>query len=132
MTKEVRGRRRGRPALAPGEGRGCTISVRLTPAERAELEEKAAAAGQPKLGRYLYERALARRIPARIPPVNAEAWSRLGNVAGALTTMAKAAAVMQMDTVDRLLIEQVRDELRAVRLALIGANAPDESEEGAS
>lgn len=123
MTKEVRGRRRGRPALADGEARDCTISVRLTPAERAALAEEAEAAGQgDRLGRHLYDRAMRRPAP-RIPAVNLEAWGRLGKVAGGLTTMAKAAAAGHLDTIDRLLIEEVRDELRAVRLALIGADA---------
>lgn len=121
MTKLVNGRRRGRPALAPGEGRDHTISVRLSSSERADLFERAEVAGKSdRLGRFLYERAISRRIPNRIPALNAEAWSRLGNVAGALTTMAKAAAAMNLDTVDRFLIEQVRAELRAVRFALIG------------
>lgn len=129
MTKEVRGRRRGRPALKPGEGKACAITVRLTPAERAALEREATEAGHGnRLGRYLYERAHG-RLPPRIPAVNQEAWSRLGRVAGGLTTMAKAAAIAQLGTMDRLLLAEVRDELRAVRLALIGANAPDECEE---
>ena len=131
MTIRVNGRRRGRPALKEGEGRGCPITVRLTPAEHAHLSAEASDHGDGRLGRYLYERALKRPSP-RIPAVNQEAWSRLGKVAGGLTTMAKAAAAMRLDAVDRLLIEEVRDELRALRLALIGANAPEDDAGGAT
>lgn len=122
MTKEVRGRRRGRPALRDGQGRDRSITVRLTSSEHAALSAEAANHGG-RLGRYLYERALRRPSP-RIPAINQEAWSRLGKVAGGLTTMAMAAAAMQLNAVDRLLIEEVRDELRGVRMALLGVNAP--------
>lgn len=131
MTKEVNGRRRGRPALPADEQRSCLISVRMTPAERADLERLAKADGMAdQMGRYLYERGIARKPLTRIPPVNVEAWGRLGKVAGGLTTMAKAAAVMNLPTIDRLLLEEVRDELRAVRLALIGANDIDTEDGG--
>ena len=126
MTKLVNGKRRGRTKLLPGESRGHTISVRLTTGERADLAERAKASGQSnRLGRFLYDRAIARRVPGQLPAVNAEAWSRLGNVAGALTTMAKAASIMRLDTVDRVLIEQVREELKCVRASLIGAAVQD-------
>lgn len=129
MTKEIRGRRRGRPALAPGEGRECQVSVRMTPAEHADLVAEATSAGHGnRLGRYVYERHSG-RLPIRIPAVNQEAWGRLGRVAGGLTTMARAAVILQLPVLDRALLAEVRDELRAVRLALIGANAPGDDAE---
>jgi hypothetical protein len=127
MTNEVKGRRRGRPLLTDAQRRGCCISVRLTPDERVALEERAAEVGlQDRLGRYLYDRAVSRRVPGVIPLINQEAWSRLGNCAGALTTMALAASVMNLSEVDRTAIESLRTELRAVRLALLGLVPEDE------
>jgi hypothetical protein len=94
------------------------------------LEERAAAVGlENRLGRFLYDRAISRRVPGEIPPINQEAWSRLGNVAGGLSTMALAASVMRLPEIDRKLITDVREELRAVRLALIGLSADDEDAE---
>ncbi len=127
MTEKVNGRRRGRPKVPDDLQRRCCIMVRLSAQERARLEERAAAVGlERRLGRFLYDRGVSRKVPSEVPAINQEAWSRLGNCAGALTTMAQAAAIQRLDTVDQAAIESLRTELRAVRFALLGLAAEDE------
>jgi hypothetical protein len=128
MTVEVKGKRRGRPALPAAERRRRTISVRLSDAEHAALRKESAEFGRGnEIGRYLYEK-WAGRVPPRIPAINREAWSRLGNVAGALTTIAKEAASRQLPALDRILLDELRGDLRAVRMALLGAHAAPEDD----
>jgi len=132
MTKLVKGRRRGRPELPPEQRRSHTISVRLTDAEHAALVAEAATVGRAnEIGRYLYEKT-SNQIPRRIPAINREAWSRLGKVAGGLATIAKAASILNLPVLDRVLLEELRDELRGVRLALIGSNRPPSRGEGSA
>lgn len=120
MTKAAKTKRTGPKPKPERDLRTHTISVRLTVAEAEALKAEAAEVGREKqVGRYLYEKHSG-RVPLHIPAVNLEAWGRLGRVAGGLTTMAKAAAAMQLPMIDRLLVEQVREELREVRSLLIG------------
>jgi len=118
--------------LPPEQRRTNTISVRLTDAEHAALVAEAASVGRgDELGRYLYEKH-AGRLPRRIPAINREAWSRLGKVAGGLATIAKAAAILQLPVLDRVLLDELRDELHAVRMALLGNNMPPDEPTGSA
>lgn len=129
--RKARAKKRGRRPLPAGEARSHTISVRLSTAEHAHLSALAGAGGEKRLGRFLYEQ-FSNRRPVVIPAVNREAWGRLGKVAGALTTIAKAAAVGDLGAYDRDLIEAVRAELHGVRCALIGVDGNlDVEEDGA-
>lgn len=137
MTAKVKGRRRGAPKKPPEKLRARRITLRLTPAEFERMRVDAARAGRERgVGRYIYERA-AGRTPPVIPAVNQEAWSNLGRWAGAMTTIANAAAgerlgllAPHLDPPLEVIIAWAAWELRALRLALLGRqideNPPEE------
>lgn len=75
--------RSGRPRLAPGEGRTERIPhVRLTVAERVEIEAKAAASGL-STAEYCRRRVCGYRLPpplkSAVPPILLAELSRVGN-----------------------------------------------------
>lgn len=127
MTQTVRGRRRGAPRKSPEATRSIRVKVNLTPGEFAQLQASAARSGQSKaLGRHLVARAFGRH-PTVIPAINRAAWSHLGKWAGAFSTIANAAAGERLTLLYphlnpslMVLLDQVRAELRSLRLALLG------------
>ena len=130
MTASVRGRRRGAPRKSPDEALSHVITVRVTPAEFAAVQAEAARAGRAQaIGRYVFDRAMGRRA-AVIPAINREMWSHLGKWAGALTTIANAAAgerlallYPHLDPTLAICLQRATAELRALRLALLGLDA---------
>lgn len=132
MTAEVRGRRRGAPKKGPENLRAKRLTIRMTPTEFEKMWKEAARVGRARgVARYIYERA-AGRTPPVIPAVNQAAWSNLGRWAGAMTTIANAAAgerlsllAPRLDPPLEVIIAQAAWELRALRLALLGREIED-------
>ena len=132
MTEKVKGRRRGAPKKTAENLRAKRITLRLTPTEFERMRQKAARAGRERgVGRFIHELA-AGRTPLIIPAVNQAAWSNLGRWAGAMTTIANAAAgerlallTPYLDPPLEVIIAQAAWELRALRLALLGRQIDD-------
>jgi hypothetical protein len=120
-------KRRGRRPNPKRELRNHVISVRLTDMEHRRLRAQAERAGSKELGRFLYVR-FAGRVAPRIPELNIAAWSHLGKVAGGLTTMAKAAARLELPAIDRALLAELREALAGVRNQLIGVDLIPDNE----
>ncbi|TDH62359.1 hypothetical protein E2C06_12180 [Dankookia rubra] len=132
MTAKVKERRRGAPKKTPENLRAKRLMIRMTPAEYERMRKKAARAGRERsVGRFIFDLA-AGRTPPIIPAVNQAAWSNLGRWAGAMTTIANAAAgerlallAPHLDPPLEVIIAQTAWELRALRLALLGRQIED-------
>lgn len=126
MTDETR-RRRSRygPAPLPADAlRTHCVSVRLAPAELAELDRQR---GRYRRGEWL-RLAWQRALPPTIPEVNREAWAALARTAANLNQIAH-----RLNVGDALPLAEVRAALDAFRRDLIGAkhdaeDVEDESE----
>ncbi|NOG74194.1 hypothetical protein [Roseicella sp. DB1501] len=135
MTAIVSGKRRGAPKKAPENSRTVKVTLLLTPTEYAWLQAEAGKAGLTRaLARFLLTRAMGGEWKI-IPAVNRAAWSHLGKWAGCFTTLAKAAAggnlvklYPHLNPSLEFLLEAVRAELRALRLALIGLDRASRQE----
>jgi hypothetical protein len=135
VTATVRGKRRGAPKKTPEASRTVRLTLLLTPTEFEWLQAEAGKAGLRRaLGRFLLTRSMGGEWKI-VPAVNRAAWSHLGKWAGCFTTLAKAAAGGNLDKIYphlnpslEFLLEAVRAELRALRLALIGLDRASRQE----
>lgn len=94
--------------------------VRLTPGERATLDERAGPGG---VAEYLRSLGLSHRprTPRVVPAVNAEAWRSLAPVVSNLNQLARHANEGGRVTADLLpVLEGVRAQVMALRAALLG------------
>lgn len=108
-----------RPKLDPAQVRRSTLGVRVTDADRARIEERAAAMGMTPAD-WLRQAGLSRRLPSPpVPAVNREQYAELGRLAGNLNQLARAANEGRA-VVDAALLEQVAAECSRLRLALMG------------
>lgn len=106
-------RRRHGPAPLPQEQRRThCVSVRLSPAELADLDAKR---GAFQRGEWLRMAAMD-QLPPSIPAINGTAWSELARAAGNLNQIARVCN--SDETVD---IEALRRDLAEFRRSLIGA-----------
>lgn len=136
MTAIVKGRRRGAPKKTPDNLRAKRLTLRMTPTEFETMRAEAARSGRERgVARYIYERATGRTPPV-IPAVNQAAWSNLGRWAGAMTTIANAAAgerlallAPHLDPPLEVVIAQAAWELGALRLALLGRQIDEDPPE---
>lgn len=115
--------RGGRPRNPPETVRTATIGVRVSAAEYAALRLKSEAMAMTP-GQWLREAALTRRLPS--PPVaaiNREHYAELGRLAGNLNQLTRLANEGRPVTVADALIKRLAQEVRALRLSLIGASA---------
>ncbi len=122
----------GRPALGAEERRGHMIAVKVTPAERALLEARAAATGL-DVGVYVRAMALGRRVVGVVPEVNRGAWGELARTTANVNQIAAylngggrfdergAPRVAQA-------LDAVRGELERLRSVLIGPFDDDDDE----
>jgi hypothetical protein len=113
--------KRGPTSRPAEELRRHHIACRLTDSELKQLDQ-----GKPEgvtRGEWLRRKALARRLPAAIPAINAEAWRVMSKAAGNLATIGTA-----LRSGDRVDPEKIRSEVAAFRLALIGAGAEEEEQ----
>ncbi len=120
----------------PAALRTHTISVRVNGAERAELERRRAATGLREMGAYLRAAVLARHPPrAVVPEINRCAWQELARTAAnvnQLTAHLNGGGRLDATGTARLAIvlEDLRGEVEALRLALLGS-PEDAEDEGA-
>jgi len=119
-------RRGGRPRKAAEDRRTERVALYLTPAERAELERRAALTGWREVGAYVRRAIMAQRSPrATVPQLNVQAYGELARTAANLNQMTRhfneGGAVDEV-TAARLGVELERlgGEVRALRLGLLG------------
>lgn len=120
MDDAVRKARGGRPRGDPAAVRTSTIGVRVSAAEYEALRERAAHMGMTP-AQYLREAALSRRLPSPpVPAVNREQYAELARLSANLNQLMRAVNSGRPVTVDAELLAAVANEVRRLRLALIG------------
>ena len=118
--------RGGRPKGDPAAVRHSTIGVRVSDAEYAALREKAAQMGMTP-AQWLREAALSRRLPSPpVPPINREQYAELARLAANLNQLTRLANEGRPVTVADALLQQTIDEVRRLRLALLGLGSDGE------
>lgn len=135
--------RSGRPRggrRAGAEARTVGITVQLTPAEKRQVEERAARLGK-EPAPFLRELALGSARGVRVvevPAVNREAHQqirKLGNnlnqVAARLNEAAADEERVELGEGDRALLAEIRREVLALQAALLGARLPSPGEDAA-
>jgi hypothetical protein len=90
----------------------------MTGGELAPIVAAAASCGL-TLSELVRRRVLGRRLPRAVPPVNREAWSRLGPLAANLNQYVRAIHQGQAAGAPLGLLEALRHEIAALRLALV-------------
>ena len=114
-------RRGGRPRSAPETVRTATIGVRVSPAEYALLRLKSEHMAMTP-AQWLREAALTRRLPTPpVAPINREHYAELGRLAGNLNQLTRLANEGRPVHIADALLTRLSAEVRALRLALIGA-----------
>ncbi len=118
--------RGGRPKHPPGSVRTSTIGVRVSPAEYAALKLKAVQMGLTP-AQWLREAALSKRLPsAPVPVINREQYSELARLAANLNQLAKGANEQRQVTVSDALLQQLSNEVKRLRLGLLGKESDDD------
>jgi len=126
----------GRPEKALADRRSRRVTVWMTEGELALFERRQAAAGIPELGVYVRQAALSQRAPrAVVPAVNREAWWSLARATSNLNQI--AAHLNGGGRFDERgtawlaqILDAAREEVRLLRLALIGPIRDDEGDRG--
>lgn len=96
------------------------MGVRVTDADRAQIEERAARMGM-KPADWLRQAGLSRRLPSPpVPAINREQYAELARLSANLNQLVKAANEGRAVAVDSALLEQTAAECARLRLALIG------------
>jgi hypothetical protein len=114
-------RRGGRPKGDPAAVRVETIGVRVSMDEYATLRVKAEQMGMTP-AQWLREAALTRRLPSPpVPAINREEYAELARLAGNLNQLTRLANSGEPITVTDSLLGELGDEVRRLRLGLIGA-----------
>jgi hypothetical protein len=124
MTSEAeatpRKGRGGRPKSDPSALRASTIGVRVSANEYAALRDKSEKMGMTP-AQWLREAALSRRLPQPpVPPINREQYAELARLAANLNQLARRANEGYPVTVSDEFLRQLSDEVRRLRLTLIG------------
>lgn len=109
-----------RPLLRECELR-TRVDVYLTEAERADIARRAIEARLP-LSMFIRKAALGHRI-ATVPAGNAEKWASLSRLASNLNQLAHHLNAGRAAGFDAGLIEELLDEVRSLRLELLGRAA---------
>lgn len=116
--------RGGRPKSDPAAVRRATIGVRVSAPEYAALRERAAQMGMTP-AQWLREAALSRRLPSLpVPVANREQYAELARLAANLNQLAHAANSGEPVQVNDELLTAVADQVKHLRLVLIGAEKP--------
>jgi hypothetical protein len=125
--------------LPPEQRRRHSVGVYLTDAERSQLEALAIPDGTEGLSELGIRRRLARHLrtvglentPPQIPAINRQAWASLGRVAGNLNQYQAAINEGRATGYPPAVLEELRDQVQALRRELIGAPEPEaEDDEG--
>lgn len=103
--------KKGRKPKAAEERQTEVIALRVTPAEKAELLQ---GAGKRPLGTWTRQLVFGRAVPV-IPEVNRDVWRGMAGVANNLNQLTRKFNLgVDID------IEELRETVRAYRLAIIG------------
>lgn len=114
-----------RPKGDPANVRGTTIGVRVTAAEYAALQEKAAALHMTP-AQWLREAALKRRIPSPpAPAINVAEYGKLAHLSANLNQLVKAVHEGRSVTLNEAMMQHLLDEVARLRLALLGQGGED-------
>jgi len=115
--------KRGPKPKPESEQRKRRVSVYLTDAEYAYLQERA---GSPeRVPAWLRDAGMKRKQQESIPELNREAWAHLGKLTGGLNSVAKAARegqVLEWTLNDRELVEGLLRQIKGLRAQLIGVD----------
>lgn len=109
-----------RPLLREWELRE-RFDIYLTPLERGAISERAKLAGMP-LSAFIRKSALGQKVSA-LPAINAEQWSRLSGLGSNLNQLAHHANAGTLDGADLALLEELSEQVRQIRHALMGGVA---------
>lgn len=127
--RKKRGPRKGTGGRPKSDNPRTTyISVRVTPEEKAAIQEMA---GDGSAGEMLRAMALGRkaRLPRAVPEINREAWAELSRVASNLNQLAHHAnATGEIESALDDAIHRTRRELADVRGLLMGRLPKDDDD----
>ncbi len=131
-------RRGGRPRKAAEERRTERVALYLTRAERAELERRTAMTGWRDVGAYVRRAIMAQRSPrATVPQLNVQAYGELARTTANLNQLTRhlnEGGQLDATTAAGLavVVERLGEEVRALRLGLLGIKRTEESSAGSS
>jgi hypothetical protein len=109
-----------RPKGDPAQVRGITIGVRVTEAEYAALQEKAATLAMSP-AQWLREAALTRRLPSPpAPAINIAEYGRLARLSANLNQLVRLAHAGRVTGLDEVVLQELGEEVARLRLALVG------------
>jgi len=115
-----------RPKGDPAAVRSLTIGVRVTAAEYALLQEKAATMAMSP-AQWLREAALKRRLPsAPAPAINIEEYGKLARLSANLNQLVRAVNEGRPVTIHDNMLRHLMDEVARLRLALLGQGGDGE------
>jgi hypothetical protein len=115
-----------RPKGDPAAVRSLTIGVRVTDAEYALLQEKAAAMAMSP-AQWLREAALKRRLPsAPAPAINIGEYGKLARLSANLNQLVRAVNEGRPVTINDNMLRHLMDEVSRLRLALLGQGGDGE------
>ncbi|MCY0900494.1 MAG: mobilization protein [Firmicutes bacterium] len=114
-----------RPKGDPAAVRKMTIGVRVTAAEYAALQEKAMAL-HIRPAQWLRDAALKRRLPAPpVPAINIAEYGKLARLSANLNQLVKLAHHGHSVTISEDLLHDLAEDVRRLRLALLGHGSED-------
>jgi len=109
-----------RPKGDPAAVRSMTIGVRVTDAEYALLQEKAATMAISP-AQWLRDAALKRRLPsAPVPAINIEEYGKLARLSANLNQLVRLVHAGRAVTINEDMIQHLMEEVARLRLALLG------------
>jgi hypothetical protein len=117
-----------RPPRPPGRRRragrtprltACLPFVRIEPSDLARLKSSARAADI-TLSAYIRRAVFDCPLPRPVPAINREAWARLGALGASFNQHVRAIQEGRAHAADRGLLEELRQEIAALRRELIG------------
>lgn len=121
-TELPKRRRTGPAPRDPADLRTHTVSVRLNPAELAQLDRDRAPVRMQR-GEYLRAASWG-KLPPTIPAINREAWASLARAVGNLNQFQAAINEGRAAGYPAQTIEQLRDQVQQLRSELLGIQAP--------
>lgn len=114
----------GRP-LIKAETLRTKIDCYFSLLEREEISAKARRAGLP-LSTFIRKSALGNKVSA-LPKINLELWHSLARTTANLNQIAKHLNEGKVVNIDPMLLEEVKKEVKSLRLGLIGNHHDSES-----
>ena len=115
-----------RPKGDPAAVRRTTIGVRVTDAEYAALQEKAATMALTP-AHWLRDAALKRRLPSPpAPAINIAEYGTLARLSANLNQLVTLAHAGRSVTINEDMIHHLAEDVRRLRLALLGQGGEDE------